>query len=617
MQRAPRKLTVLASLDVAGYSRLVERDERDTLVALARIRRSILKPTVAKHSGNLFKTMGDGALVEFPSVEDGVEWALAFQTEMAKFNDARAGDPIRVRLGVGLADVFVQGEDRFGAAVGFVVRLQESAPPGGIAITHSVRWQLASSLAARFAVSEWVQFKGKKDEQFEVWTWAGGGPGESAATAATGIGYRRRANADAPWPADPSRSPSPAPPPIKAMPRADQASIVVLPFDNMSGDPSVDTMIDGIIEEITASLSRVRDFTVIARNSAYVYKGRPVDVRNISAELGVRYVLEGSLRKSGNRVRVTAQLIDAVSGVHIWADRFEGVVADLFDFEDEIAMRVTGALRPSIWEAEIALARRKRPENVATYDLVLRALPHLWAHRKADNDEAIRLLDEAMTLDPDYARAKAIAAWARAQSAVYNWTDDLAAIRAEGDRLVAEASPVVGDDPTALTALATATMLLFGDLDRARVFVDRALALDPNNAWAMTRRGFLEAYGGDPAEAQKCFEKAIKLSPLDPFSFNGYIGLGFARFAAGDPVEAAQWARRALGEKVGMTWAYRDLAVFLARAGDLEGAREALDRFVDARPEITVTHIADAMQFVQPRILEMYLDGLRLAGLPE
>jgi len=385
----------------------------------------------------------------------------------------------------------------------------------------------------------------------------------------------------------------------------------------MSGDPATDPLIDGIIEEITAALSRVRDFVVIARNSAYAYKGRAVDVRQIARELGVHYVLEGSLRKSGDRVRVTAQLIDAITGMHIWADRFDGVIADLFEFEDEIATRVTGALRPSIWDAEIAHARRKRPESQDAYDLVLRALPHLWAHRREDNAEAIRLLDEAMRLDPGYARATAIAAWARAQHAVYNWSDDLEAIRAEGDRLIADAAPVVGDDPTALTALATATMLLFGDLDRARAFVDRALALDPNNAWAWTRRGFLEAYQGDPQVARSSFEKAIKLSPLDPFSFNGYIGIGFSCFAAGDPAEAVKWARRALGEKVGMTWAYRDLAVFLARAGDIEGAREALRRFTAARPGITVAQVGDAMKFVQPRILEMYLAGLRLAGLPE
>ena len=315
MQRAPRKLTVLASLDVAGYTRLVERDERKTLLELARLRRNVLRPSVLRHSGNLFKTMGDGALIEFPSVEDGVEWSIAFQTSMNEFNEMRAGDPIRVRVGVGLADVFVRGDDRFGAAVGFVVRLQEAAQPGGIAITHSVRWQLTKALSSQFGRTEWIEMKGKDDELFEVWVWTGA-EADPGAPMKLGLGHRRRGE-------------TPAPMPLREQPRAElaaapnsaQASIVVLPFDNMSEDPSAGSIADGIVEEITATLSRVRDFTVIARNSAYAYKGRNVDVREIARDLGVRYVLEGSLRKVGDRVRVTAQLVDAATGAHLWADR--------------------------------------------------------------------------------------------------------------------------------------------------------------------------------------------------------------------------------------------------------------------------------------------------------
>ena len=604
MQRAPRRLTVLASLDVAGYTRLIEHDERTTLLALARVRRSILRPSVHRHSGNLFKTMGDGALVEFQSVEDGVEWAIAFQTQMAEFNRDRPEDPIRVRVGVGLADVFVRGDDRFGAAIGFVVRLQEAAPPGGIAITHSVRWQLTKALAGQFGETQWIAMKGK-EEQYEVWIWTGPGS-DPEIPLKVAIGYRPHADAPAPTP-PPLAPPEPV--------QDGQASIIVLPFDNMSGDPAATSIADGIVEEITATLSRVRDFMVIARNSAYAYKGRAVDIREISRDLGVRYVIEGSLRKVGDRVRVTAQLIDAATGTHLWADRYDGVLDNLFDFEDEIASRVTGALRPSIWDAEIARARRKRPESLVAYDLVLRALPHLWAHRREDNAEAIRLLDEAMAREPSYARAAAIAAWARAQHVVYNWTNDIEPLRAEGDRLISLAAPAVGDDPTALCALSTATMLLFGDLDRARHYVDRALALDPNNAWAWTRHGFLLAYRGNPEEAQRSFEKALTLSPLDPFSFNGFIGMGFAKFAAGHPEQAVEWAQRALREKVGMNWAYRDLAAYHGAAGDIPAAREALARFVSVRPDVTLSKLADALRFMEADTLRRYLDGLEAAGL--
>lgn len=613
--RAPRKLTVLASLDVAGYTRLVERDERGTLLDLAKIRLQIIKPTLQTYGGNLFKTMGDGALIEFPSVEDSVRWGIAFQTAMAKRNEGRGEEAINVRLGIALADVFVSGEDRFGAAVGFVVRLQQVAPPGSIAITHSVRWQLVKSLAAEFDRTEWVAFKNIEGE-FEVWLWRGLG-GESAQP--SGDMYRGSGYRPTPPAAQSRRIPDTAMP-VMAMAdgAADGArpSIAVLPFDNMSGDPSADSIADGVVEEITATLSRIRDFRVTARNSSYAYRGKPVDVRDISRELGVRYVLEGSLRKAGGRVRVTAQLIDAGSGTHLWADSYDGAVDNLFDFEDQIARQVAGAVNPSIRAAEIELARRKRPENMAAYDLAMRALPHLWAHRQSDNAEAIRLLDQARALDPDYARATAVAAWARAQHVVYTWATDIEAVRAEGRALVEKAAAEVGDDPTALTALATATTLLTGDLDQAGHFADRALALDPNNAWAWTRRGFIRAYRGEADEAIAAFDRALSLSPLDPFSFNSHIGMGFAHFVKGHYDQAIAWAQRGMHQRAGMTWAYRDLAVYFALAGRESEAREALALLTEARPDLSVAKVGEALRFIAAPVLARYLDGLGRAGLP-
>ncbi len=613
MRPPPRKLTVLASLDVAGYTRLVERDERGTLTELATIRRRILRPTLASHGGNMFKTMGDGGLVEFPNVEDSVRWAIAFQAAMADRNTGRGDDAIQVRLGVALADVFVQGNDRFGAAVGFVVRLQQAAPPGGIAITHSVRWQLARDLAQTFSHIERVTLKGI-EEPMEIWVWTPAGPDSDAPTGRFGYqipDYQKPAGAGpAPTP-EPVATPQPERPP-------GQPSVAVLPFDNMSGDPAASTMADGLVEEITATLSRIRDFTVIARNSTYAaYRDKTRDLRQVSRDLGVRYVLEGSLRKAGDRVRVTAQLIDADNGAHIWADSYDGIVDNIFDFEDRIAEQVAGALHPSIRAAEIDQARRKRPESLAAYDLVLRALPFLWAHRAEANAEAIRLLDEARRIDPDYGRASAIAAWARAQQVAYNWADDIAEMRAEGDRLIARAADTVNDDPTALCALSTAAMLLFGDLDRAQSFVDRALLLDPNLAWGWARRGFLNVYRGEADAGTACFERAIRLSPLDPFSFNCYIGLGLARFAAGQPAEAVEWTRRAMREKVGLTWAFRDLATFLAAAGKIDEAREAAAKLRETYPRLTIAEAADALRFMEPGLRARYLDGLRQAGLPE
>ena len=614
--RPPRKLTVLASLDVAGYTRLVERDERGTLSELARIRLGILRPTLADHGGDLFKTMGDGGLIEFPNVEDSVRWAIAFQTAMAARNAGKGEDAILVRLGIGLADVFVTGEDRFGAAVGFVVRLQQAAPPGGIAITHSVRWQLVKQLSAEFDRTEWVEFK-NMEEQYEIWLWRGVAGEERADAHLAGIGHRPIAIAR-----ETTRLPANHRPVVAARGQVaamngGKPSIAVLPFDNMSGDPSADSIADGVVEEITATLSRIRDFKVVARNSAYAYKGRAADVRDIADKLGVRYVLEGSLRKSNDRVRVTAQLIDAAGGAHLWADSYDGMVDNLFDFEDEIAQQVAGAVHPSIREAEIATAKRKRPESLAAYDLVLRALPHLWAHKRADNAEGIRLLDEARRLDPGYARATAVAAWARAQHVVYNWTTDIDQVRAEGRQLIEASANEVGDDPMALTALATATTLLLGDLDRAGHFADRALALDPNNAWAWTRRGFIDAYAGHAEKAITAFEHAARLSPLDPFSFNGHIGVGFANFVLGRYDEAVQWTRRGMREKSGITWAYRDLAAYLALACKVDEAKAALAELVATRPNLTISTVCEALRFIEPGLLKRYLDGLWIAGLPE
>jgi adenylate cyclase len=615
--RAPRKLTVLASLDVAGYTRLVDRDERGTLAALETVRNTIIEPTLNEHGGHLFKEMGDGALAEFPNVEDSVRWGIAFQTAMAKFNEARPAEPILVRLGIGLADVFVSGEDRFGAAVGFVVRLQQTAPPGGIAITHSVRWQLVRSLAAEFDRTAWVELKGM-EEQYEIWLWRGISGAVVDPETVGAFAHRPIA------PAKETRLVQIAEPAAAAPggqpfndTRNGRPTIAVLPFDNMSGDPTVDSIADGVVEEITATLSRVRDFQVTARNSAYAYKGRAVDVREVSRALGVRYVLEGSLRKAGERVRVTAQLIDAGSGTHLWADSYDGAIDNIFDFEDQIAERVAGAVHPSIREAEIALARSKRPDSLAAYDLVLRAMPHLWAHRREDNAEAIRLLDQARKLDPSYARATAVAAWARAQHVIYNWATDIEGVKAEGRALIEEAAREVGDDPTALTALATATTMLYGDLARAGHFADRALQLDPNNAWAWTRRGFITAYGGNPTQAIAAFERAAELSPLDPFSFNSYIGMGFANFALGKYDEAIQWTLRAMREKGGMTWAYRDLASFYAHAGKIEEAKQAIRELTQTRPGLTVAQVGEALSFIETNLLKRYLDGLRQAGLPE
>jgi adenylate cyclase len=576
-----RRLAAIVSLDVVGFSRLMHDDERKTLRIVGTVYRDLIEPTIGQHGGQVFKTMGDGLLAEFASAVSAVEWVANLQQALIE----QADESFRIRAGVAIADILVLEDDRFGDGINLAVRVQALSPPGGMAITQGVREYLEGKTDLVFQDFGRRQFKNIA-ESLHVWGWQ---------PAALGALQPRR----------------------QAAPAVLRPSLVVLPFDNLSGDPAQDYLADGVVEEITATLSRVRDFLVIARNSAFAYKGRNVDVRQIARELEVRYVLEGSIRKSGRRVRITAQLIDAETGAHIWSDRLDGDVDDIFDLQDRIAELVAGALYPSIRSAEIERARRKRPDNLAAYDLVLRALPHLWAQRKHENPEAIRLLEQALELDPDYGLAAALGAWAHAQNVVFNWTADLAAERSKGERLIKIGARTVGNDPTGLTALASGIMLLGGDMDRAVGLVERALALDANHAWAWTRRGFAHVYAGQPDKGLACFERAMRLSPVDPFAFSSYIGLGLAHFSLGRVDESVRWTWRALDANPGMTWPYRDLATFLAHAGDIAGAREALGRFTDGRPPLTTASMADSLKFMEPRLLERYIDGLRRAGLPD
>ena len=321
---APRRLTVMVSLDVAGFTRLVPEDERAALAKVASIRRDLINPTLRSRGGNVFKTMGDGVLIEFPNVEDAVSWTIEFQEAMAKRNLLHPEKPILVRAGIALADVYIDGNDRSGAAIAYLVRLQEVAPSGGIAMTHSVRWQLGKGLVARFTrVTKTL--KGM-DEPWEIWVWP---TSASVGLATPALDPTRRVERE-------DRHP----------PLPDKPSLAVLPFQNLSRDPDQEYFADGIVEEIITALSRVRSFFVIARNSSFTYKGKSVDVKQVGRELGVRYVLEGSVRRAAGKVRVTCQLIEAETNIHIWADRFEVDLQDIFDLQDRVTENVVGTIVP-------------------------------------------------------------------------------------------------------------------------------------------------------------------------------------------------------------------------------------------------------------------------------
>jgi len=585
MAQPDRRLVPIVSLDVVGYSRLAEINERQTLRLVQRVYDRLVARTIGRYGGKVFKTMGDGLLAEFQSVVAAVEWVADMQKELHERRlRIPGGGFFQVRAGIVLADVLVAGDDLYGSGVNLSVRVQAISPPGGMAITKWMYQYLDGRTELQFTDLGPLDLKNvTKTVRIFVWH-------------PDGVTQKQAAEA-------------PPPPP------SSRPSVVVLPFDNLSGEADQAYFADAVVEEITATLSRIRDFFVIARNSAFSYKGRAIDVRQVGKELGVRYAVEGSVRRVGERVRITAQLVETETANHIWSTRVDGAVSDLFDLQDKMAAEVASALHPSIRRAEVDRARSKRPETLAAYDLVMRALPHLWAHRMAENPQAISYLTKALALEPTYGLAAALAAWAHGQQVAYNWTTDVEAERAEGQRLIEIATMTVGDDPTALTALASAIMQLGGDVRHASNLAEKALQLDPNHAWAWMRRGFGLVYTGQPEEGLKAFEQSARLSPLDPFAFNVHLGMGLAHFAAGRPDKGIELARQALAERPGLTWPYRDLATYYANSGQIELAQDALEKFVYLRPSMSAASIRDGLRFMEPKLLDRYVTGLELAGL--
>lgn len=591
MAKNERRLVPIVSLDVEGYSRLIMLDEGATLAAVQHVFNERVGATITDHGGSVFKTMGDGVLAEFASVVAAVEWTSELQQQLYQRPVAAAdGKTLQLRAGVVMADVMVQDNDRFGEGVNLAARVQGCAPPGGMAVSKWMHEYLTGKTELSFTDIGPQRLK-NIGHTVRVFVWH---PDSNLQER-----FANKSLSSIQKGGDPSHRPS----------------VAVLPFENFSTDPEQAHFADAVVEEITATLSRVGDFLVIARNSAFTYKGRQVDVRQVGRELGVRYVVEGSVRRVGERVRITAQLVETESARHIWAGKAEGATSDLFDLQDRIAEMVAGAVYPSVRKAEIERARMKRPDNLEAYDLVMRALPHLWAHRMHENPEAIALLDRSLKLDPQYGLAAALCAWARAQQIVYNWTDDVEGERRKGLALIETAARHIGDDATGLTALGTAVMLLEGNPRRALGFVERAVLVDPNHAWAWMRRGFGLVYTGKPEEALQAFARAERLSPLDPFTFNIHIGIGLAHFSAGRYAEAIRYPQMVLDERPGLTWPYRDLAAYRAQQGDLEGAKDALAKFVYLRPPLSLASITDGLKFMEGPLLDRYIEGLRLAGM--
>jgi adenylate cyclase len=420
--RVERRLTAILAADIAGYSRLMGADEEGTLTQMKTHRRALFDPKIEEHRGRIVKTTGDGLLAEFASVVDAMRCAVDVQRGMIARNAEIANDKrIEFRMGVNVGDIIIDGGDIFGDGVNVAARLEGLAEPGGICVSARVQEDIRGKLD--------IDLADQGEQQLKNIAW----PVRV---------YRVQLGAK-------TASVRPA----LALP--DKPSIAVLPFNNMSGEPDQEYLADGIVEAITGALSRIGSFFVIARNSAFTYKGRAANVRDIGRELGVAYVLEGSVQKAGNRVRIIVQLIETEGGAHVWTGRHDGTIDDIFDLQDRITEQVAGALQPSIRIAEIERSRRKRPQDLGAYDYAMRAMPHVWALEKEESAKALELLDNAIAIDPQYPLALSLAGWCHAQRSVYNWADDIAQSQARALKLAERAVELSGDDPLILTVLGT------------------------------------------------------------------------------------------------------------------------------------------------------------------
>jgi adenylate cyclase len=585
-----RRLVAIFAADVEGYSRLMGTDEVGTLRDLTQ-RRTILDGLIASHRGRIANTAGDSVLAEFGSAVDAVQCAVEAQAALSEANAGLSPDRhINFRIGVHVGDIIVKGGDLFGDSVNIAARLQTLASGGGVCVSGVAHDQVRKILPFAFSDLGAQQVK-NIDEPVRVFALVA--EGAAAVTAP--------ANASAP------------------LPLPDKPSIAVLPFQNMSSDPEQEYFADGMVDDIITALSRFKALFVIARNSSFTYKGRAVDVKQVGRELGVRYVLEGSVRKAANRVRITGQLVDTATGAHLWADRFDGGLGDIFDLQDQVTESVVGAIAPAVEKAEIERAKRKPTESLDAYALYLRGLARFYqfAGRQV-NDEALRWFNSAIEIDPDFASAYARAAACHAYARGNGWISATGNEIAEVTRLAQRAVELGKDDAMALAASAWALAFVVRDLEAGAGLIDRALVLNSNLAEAWFYGGWVKNYLGEPEPAIERFARAMRLSPLDPRVTAARAGTAHAHFFLGRYDEAASWAAMALQDNPDYQPGLRIAAASNAMAGRLEQAHKAMARLRQLNPTLRVSTLKDVVgPFRRAEDLLRWEEGLRQAGLPE
>jgi len=594
MEGVQRRLSAIVCADVAGYSRLMGQDESGTLAALRAHREELWRPKVIEHGGRIAGSAGDSLLTEFPSVVAAVRCAVEIQGAMRERNAAVPQKRhMLLRIGVNVGEVLVEDETIYGDEVNVAARLQEIAAPGGVCISDRVHDDVRDRLEAAFTDGGEPQLKNIA-RPVRIWRWSPTGSSAPSLPAA----------------AEP-------PPPLPDLP-----SIAVLPFANLSGDPEQAYFADGMAEDITTALSRFPALFVIARNSSFTYRGRAVDVRQVGRELGVRYVLEGSVRKAGRRVRVAGQLIEASSGNHLWAEQYDGDLGDIFALQDRITEAVAGAIAPSIVRAEIERARRSRPRSFDAYDLRLRALPLLHELTRESNARALDLYEQAIQADPTFVPALIGASSCWGQRREEAWAPAAEAL----SQSLAYAQRALRLDPNnadTLARVAVVTTLGRGygltraGLDEAVAMVSRAVTLNPNSASALRDSGWVHVLAAEPETAILHLERALRLSPKDLANYFTWNALVRALLQVGRDQDAIIAAQTALQYAPNATVGWIGLAGAQALAGRLHEARAAATRLLELQPAFRIGEVRTVYERINPATHFRLLDGLCLAGLPE
>ena len=572
-----RRLAAILAADVAGYSRLMGTDEEGTHERLKAHLGQLVDPKIKEHRGRTVKNTGDGLLAEFPSVVDAVRCAVEVQRGMVdREPEVPEERRIRFRIGVNLGDVIAENDDIFGDGVNIAARLEALAEPGGVLISNTVRDQVRDRLPFAF---EDLGEQQVKNIARPVRAYRVGDLGTAA------------------------KSPSPP-----ALPLPDKPSIAVLPFANMSGDPEQEYFADGMVEEIITALSRIRWLFVIARNSSFAYKGQAVDVKQVGRELGVRYVLQGSVRKAGARVRITAQLIDTTSGVHLWADRFDGSLEDIFDLQDKVATSVAGVIEPTLQTAEVGRSAGRPTNDLTAYDLFLRALPIYSSLSREAVGLTLELLKRALELDPGYGPALSWAARCHLRFYLDGWATNPEVECRQAFDLARRALEVGRDDPVVIADAAYVLVELGEDIGAMTTLIDRALALNPSYARGWYLSGAVRVHAGECDLAIKHVEASLRLSPRARLGVPNSV-IGSAHFFAGRFDNAVPRLLIAIQEHPAHPWPFRFLASCFAHMGRLDEARQIVERLRGLTPGV----VPGRVPWRKPEHRELFLSGLRLA----